>query len=103
MAAVLPVMAGLTGGDTIFPVERWSGMIDISRTAAGTDRSCRLSKTELLIVGTLQTHGQQSGAQIVEASGLRSGTLYPALARLERRQIVASECAGIRPDDASTG
>lgn len=43
------------------------------------------------IIDFLTTHGAASGAEISQGTGLGSGTLYPALMRLEDRGVIVSK------------
>ncbi len=50
----------------------------------------RLTHSTALILQALAT-GRRHGFQIMEGSGLASGTVYPVLRRLEREKAVESE------------
>ncbi|SRR6266550_279343 len=54
------------------------------------DRSLRLSHTSAMILQTI-THGYRYGFDIMDVTGLPSGTVYPALRRLERDQLIQSK------------
>jgi PadR family transcriptional regulator PadR len=58
-----------------------------------------MTLTTLLILGRLTTApgGELYGLQIVNMTGLRSGTVYPILARLEERGLVESRREMIDP------
>ena len=58
----------------------------------------RLTHTTALILQALAT-GKRHGFQIMDVTGLKSGTVYPVLRRLERAQAVESEWEG--RDEAS--
>lgn len=54
------------------------------------------------VVDFLTAHGAASGAEISRGTGLGSGTLYPALMRLEDRGVIVSkwwrpDAEGYRP------
>lgn len=49
----------------------------------------KLSHTSALILHTLDS-GHVYGYSLMEATGLPSGTIYPALRRLEREELVRS-------------
>lgn len=49
----------------------------------------RLTQATALILQALAT-GRRHGFQIMEVSGLASGTVYPVLRRLEREELVES-------------
>ena len=50
----------------------------------------KLSHTAALILQTIHT-GQIYGFSVMEATGLPSGTVYPAMRRLERDGLIASK------------
>lgn len=50
----------------------------------------RLSHTAALILQSIHT-GQVYGFSVMEQTGLPSGTVYPALRRLERDNLIASK------------
>jgi len=49
-----------------------------------------LSHTSALILQTI-SHGYRYGFDIMDVTGLPSGTVYPALRRLERDQLIQSK------------
>ena len=57
----------------------------------------RLTHATALILQALAS-GSRHGFQIMDVTGLASGTVYPVLRRLERAKAVVSEWEG--PDDA---
>jgi DNA-binding PadR family transcriptional regulator len=54
------------------------------------DKPLRLSHTSALILQTI-SHGYRYGFDIMDVTGLPSGTVYPALRRLERDQLIQSK------------
>ena len=54
------------------------------------DTSVKLSHTSALILQTM-SHGYRYGFDIMDVTGLPSGTVYPALRRLERDQLIHSQ------------
>ena len=58
-----------------------------------------LSHTSALILQTI-SHGYRYGFDIMDVTGLPSGTVYPALRRLERDQLIQSkwECEAVAQD-----
>src|ERR1700756_3104195 len=54
------------------------------------DKPLRLSHTSALILQTI-SHGYCYGFDIMDVTGLPSGTVYPALRRLERDQLIQSK------------
>ena len=54
------------------------------------DRPIRLSHTCALILQSIR-HGYRYGFDIMDVTGLPSGTVYPALRRLERDQLIQSK------------
>jgi len=50
----------------------------------------KLSHTSALILQTI-SHGYRYGFDIMDVTGLPSGTVYPALRRLERDQLIHSQ------------
>ncbi len=50
----------------------------------------KLSHTAAMILQTVQA-GCMYGFSVMEATGLPSGTVYPALRRLERDKLISSE------------
>jgi len=56
----------------------------------GMDKPLRLSHTSALILQTI-SHGYRYGFDIMDVTGLPSGTVYPALRRLERDQLIQSK------------
>jgi len=50
----------------------------------------KLSHTSALILQTI-SHGYSYGFDIMDVTGLPSGTVYPALRRLERDQLIQSK------------
>jgi PadR family transcriptional regulator PadR len=54
------------------------------------DAPVKLSHTSALILQTL-SHGYRYGFDIMDVTGLPSGTVYPALRRLERDQLIQSK------------
>jgi PadR family transcriptional regulator, regulatory protein PadR len=53
------------------------------------DAPVKLSHTAALILQTI-SHGYRYGFDIMDVTGLPSGTVYPALRRLERDQLIQS-------------
>ena len=54
------------------------------------DTSVKLSHTSALILQTI-SHGYSYGFDIMDVTGLPSGTVYPALRRLERERLIHSK------------
>ena len=54
------------------------------------DTPIKLSHTSALILQTI-SHGYRYGFDIMDVTGLPSGTVYPALRRLERDQLIRSK------------
>jgi DNA-binding PadR family transcriptional regulator len=54
------------------------------------DTPIKLSHTSALILQTL-SYGYRYGFDIMDVTGLPSGTVYPALRRLERDQLIRSK------------
>src|SRR6267142_6078028 len=54
------------------------------------DKPLRLSHTSALILQTI-SHGYRYGFDIMDVTGLPSGTVYPALRRLEQAGLVVSK------------
>jgi len=54
------------------------------------DRPLRFSHTSALILQTI-SQGYRYGFDIMDVTGLPSGTVYPALRRLERDQLIQSK------------
>jgi PadR family transcriptional regulator len=54
------------------------------------ETSINLSHTSALILQTI-SHGYRYGFDIMDVTGLPSGTVYPALRRLERDQLIQSK------------
>jgi PadR family transcriptional regulator, regulatory protein PadR len=54
------------------------------------NKPVRLSHTSALILQTI-SHGYRYGFDIMDVTGLPSGTVYPALRRLERDQLIQSK------------
>src|SRR6266436_2284777 len=56
----------------------------------GMEKPLRLSHTSALILQTI-SQGYRYGFDIMDVTGLPSGTVYPALRRLERDQLIQSK------------
>jgi len=54
------------------------------------DKPARLSHTSALILQTI-SQGYRYGFDIMDVTGLPSGTVYPALRRLERDELIQSK------------
>ena len=54
------------------------------------DKPVRLSHTSALILQTI-SRGYRYGFDIMDVTGLPSGTVYPALRRLERDELIQSK------------
>lgn len=54
------------------------------------DTPVKLSHTSALILQTIR-HGYRYGFDIMDVTGLPSGTVYPALRRLERELLIQSK------------
>src|SRR6266699_6094116 len=55
----------------------------------GMEKPLRLSHTSALILQTI-SQGYRYGFDIMDVTGLPSGTVYPALRRLERQELIKS-------------
>lgn len=60
----------------------------------------RMTLATRLVLDALQTSPDQSwyGMQVIAATGLPSGTVYPILARLEREGFITSTWETFNPD-----